>query len=87
MFFQLLIKLYQLPKLKYEISLLNCFLFFFPLQTEKGKPRFTGGSEAKHSSPEDPRGEDAETDAERRILAKARRGGAVEDGDEVRGLL
>lgn len=50
---------------------------------EKSKPRLTSRSKAQYSSKKNSRREDEETDAERRILEKARRGGTLEDGNEV----
>lgn len=50
---------------------------------EKGKPRPPSRSQTQHSSQKDPGGEDEKADAERRVLEKKRRGGALENGDEV----
>lgn len=50
---------------------------------EKGEPRSAGGSQTQHSSQKDSGREDEEADAERGVLEKKRRGGALEDGDEV----
>lgn len=56
------------------------FIFWF---VEKGEPRAAGRGEAQHPGQEDPGGEDEEADAERGVLEEERRGGALEDGDEV----
>lgn len=50
---------------------------------EKSKPRLTSRSETQYSSKKNSGREDEKTDAERRILEKARRGGTLEDGNEV----
>lgn len=61
----------------------NILLKFFHRNVEKSEPRPPGGSEAQHPSPEDPGGEDEETNAKGRILATPWRRRALEDGDEV----
>lgn len=44
-------------------------MLLFRLHLEKSQPRPSGGGEAQHSSPEDPRGENEETNAKGGILA------------------
>ena len=54
--------------------------------TEKSKSRLASRSKTQYSSKEDSRGENEETNAERRVLAKKRRGGTLENGNEVLSL-
>lgn len=70
----------QLLSLTFITSrVLDCSFCF----VEKGKPRPPSRSQTQHSSQKDPGGEDEKADAERRVLEKKRRGGALENGDEV----
>lgn len=63
------------------------FLFILFFELEKSKPRSTSRSEAQHSSKKNSRRKDEETDAERRILEKTRRGRTLEDGNEVNAFI
>lgn len=51
--------------------------------TEKSKSRFASRSKAQYSSQKDSRRENEEANAERRVLAKTRRGRTLENGNEV----
>lgn len=53
------------------------------LQYKKSKSRLASRSKTQYSSKEDSRGENEETNAERRVLAKKRRGGTLENGNEA----
>lgn len=51
--------------------------------TEKSQSRFASRSEAQYSSKKDSRRENEKANAEGGILAETRRGGTLEDGNEV----